>query len=119
VPGSPMPSVLTDSGVVVGTTRIDGVDRLFRWRDGRAELLLPQDTDRTSLVDANEQGQVLAVNRYWDGGWAIDQVILWQPDGTVVPLGPRGEWWSVNGINDHGVVVGVHAVATREAAYLA
>jgi len=116
VPGVPMPSVLTDSGVVVGTTRVDDVERPFRWRDGGTELLPSRDAGWASVVDVNERGQVLVLNHFWAG---TSRAIVWQPDGTVVPVGAPGEWTSVNGINDHGVVVGVHVVATREAAHLA
>lgn len=116
VPGDPMPSELTDSGIVVGTTRIDGAEVPFRWHDGRTELLPPQDADWLSVGDVNERGQVIVVHRFWGGR---SRVVLWQPDGSVEPLGDVDQWESVNGINDDGVVVGVHYDPARPDPFLA
>lgn len=106
VPGErPYPLVLTDSGVVVGTTEIDGEQRLFRWRDGRTELLAgPFPVHQARVEGVNDAGQVL-VTREKDLGSLVDPSV-WQPDGSVTSLDDVGQWRQVGGINAHGVVVG-------------
>lgn len=104
VPGFSLPTVLTDSGVVVGTTDIDGVSLPFRWRDGRAEVWPARGADYTTLVDVNERGQVLVQELRWAGPRSV---LVWQPDGTVVQVAPEAPWWSAYGISDDGTVVGV------------
>lgn len=103
VPGQVSSTQLTDSGHVVGSTYVDDVMQLFRWHDGRAELLAAQDADITQLVDANDAGQILAFRRWWTGPWNEVDAFLWEPSGAVVSL---GTWASVVAVDDDGRVVG-------------
>lgn len=104
------PRVLTDSGVVVGDAVVDGVERVFRWRDGRTELG-PPPPDGWELhyaVDVNEAGTVLGSYRR-PGEWDLVEPFAWYPDGTVRSLADAGTWRSVVGITGSGAVLGMLA----------
>jgi len=120
VPGDSRATRVTESGLVVGVTRLDGESRAFRWRDGRTEVL-PTLGLGVDVVDVNRRGQVLGNANGSDG----PHVVLWEPDGTLVDL--TGPPWSPNsatravGLADDGLVVGMldepggyHPVAWRD-----
>lgn len=95
---------ISGSGVVVGTTWTGDDAQVFRWRAGVVELL-PVTASSVDAVDVNLKGQ--AVVNVRDGG--LTRVVLWQPDGTVVPVSLDGVWSQATDLNDNGVVSGIVA----------
>jgi probable HAF family extracellular repeat protein len=91
-------SDLSDTGQVVGSA--DGIDA-FAWQGGTWRLLAPGVPSRAEAN--NDVGQVAGV-RFPDPE-SPGQVVVWQPDGTVVPAPVATANPVVVDINDRGQVL--------------
>lgn len=100
VPGTASATMVTDSGVVVGRTAVDGRWRAFRVVDGVVALLEDGGND-AEPIDVNERGQVVGHVSRPEGGV---QATLWDVDGTAVPMAPVRHDLIVHDVDDHGRV---------------
>lgn len=96
VPGDGIPIAINDDGVVVGmTTAADGTRRPFRWSDGRVELM-PDVARGARALGVDGVGRVLVQTTLpWN-------LLLWEPDGTLVVVSP-GSTRSAY-VNDEGLI---------------
>ncbi|AEE45944.1 HAF family extracellular repeat-containing protein [Cellulomonas fimi] len=80
-------SAVSNRGEVVGTSGTFGGERhAWRWRQGVLTPLAGLDGS-TGANDVNDHGQV--VGDAWSGD--TQHAVLWQPDGTLVPLATLGD----------------------------
>lgn len=116
VPGAPQwPVAITRTGVVAGVTTVDGVQRAFRWRDGRTEVM-PVVATYLHVVDVNDRGQV--VGNTSSAGPEPGYGFLWDVDGAVLRIGGPDESITAAGINAHGVVAGTRDRYSRSRAVI-
>lgn len=101
VPGSSRAVAISDTGWVVGNTRIGDTWHGFRWKDGVVTML---DGERAVATDVNEAGQVLGTANAREGDGRV--LVLWEPDGTRLDLTPANPFPLAADLNDHGLAVG-------------
>jgi uncharacterized membrane protein len=113
----------SDSGILVGTQVIDGLQRAFVARDGQGVSLLPLPSGYTSAeaYDVNASGVVVGTTAASGSAADFGDPVVWIPGagGTYTPIipaqfdtlpGPLGEMTIDGGqivaINDAGTLVG-------------
>jgi len=99
---------ISDRGVVIGdiVSASSPSRQAFRWEDGKLVILAGLDGAGSADVtahDVNARGQVVGTSATSDGRV---RAALWEPDGTIVDLGPRGQDSVAVGINRRGTVAG-------------
>jgi probable HAF family extracellular repeat protein len=104
---------INDDGVIVGSVRIEGVEKPCRWDTPTSApvlLALLEGTDRGRARSINNDGTIAGFVT------ADEWVVVWLPDGTIEDLNPTvRESYEPTQINDEGVFVGNAEVI--EAAY--
>lgn len=92
---------ISNSGWVVGNTRLGDTWHGFRWKDAVVTML---DGELAVATDVNESGQVLGTGKPDEGDGRM--LALWEPDGTRVDISPVNPFPLAADLNDHGVAVG-------------
>lgn len=91
---------VNDRGQVTGTAGASGAERAFVWRDGVLTWLSTPDGATSESLGITENGHVR-------GTISTLGAVVWQPDGTVRRLDPRGLGFVPTDISERGEVVGV------------
>ena len=95
---------INDDGVIVGSVRIEGIEKPCRWDTPTSEpvlLELLEGTDRGRARSINNEGTIAGFVS------ADEWVVLWLPDGSIQDMNPSlRESYEPTQINDDGVFVG-------------
>lgn len=91
---------VNDRGQVTGTAGASGAERAFVWRDGELTWLPTPGGATSESLGITENGHVR-------GTISTLGAVVWQPDGTVRRLDPRGLGFVTTDMSERGEVVGV------------
>jgi probable HAF family extracellular repeat protein len=102
-----VPTGITESGMVVGTSGGGHATRAWVWTPGSGTLLLgnlPNDQfQSTNALDVNERGEIAGMRGNGGDVFRKDQAVRWTPEGWMGLLAPANSFAAA--INDSGKIL--------------